>query len=102
MRKPMAMEEPRTGELERPEQGAERAGMSAFDLERNTAVCTGRLRRQKRLHLVLQHAVLDGGEELLGFCQRQPEMLDACGVLLQGDDICHRFFTAIIAAHDEL
>jgi hypothetical protein len=29
-------------------------------------------------------------------------MLDALGVLLQGDDVGNGFFMAIIAAHDEL
>src|SRR5215467_9512625 len=29
-------------------------------------------------------------------------MLEALGVLLQGDEVCHGFFTAIIAAHDQL
>jgi hypothetical protein len=77
-------------------------GMIAFDLECGTAVCAGRVRRKKRLNLLLQHALLDGGEELLGFLERQTEMLNACGVFLQGDDVCHRFFTAIIAAHDQL
>jgi hypothetical protein len=39
---------------------------------------------------------------VLGFLERQTEMLNACGVFLQDDNICHRFFTAIIAAHDQL
>jgi hypothetical protein len=29
-------------------------------------------------------------------------MLKACGILLQGDEVYHRFFMAIIAAHDQL
>jgi hypothetical protein len=34
---------------------------------------------------------------------QDPEYVDnAVGVLLQGDDVCHGFFTAIIGAHDEL
>ena len=74
----------------------------AFDLAWGTAVCAGRVRRKKRFNLLLQHAVLDGGEELCGCLERQTEMRRACGVLLQGDEVCHRFFTAIIAAHDEL
>jgi hypothetical protein len=51
---------------------------------------------------LLQHAVLDGGEELFGFLKRQTEMLKACGILLHGDEVCHCFFTSIIAAHNEL
>ena len=76
--------------------------MIAFGFEGGTAVRAGRARVEKRLHLVLQHALLDSVEELLGFLERQAEMLNACGVLLQGDDVCHRFFMAIIAAHDQL
>jgi hypothetical protein len=50
----------------------------------------------------LEHAVLDGGEELLRLYERQAQMLNACGVLLQGDEVGYRFFTAIIAAQDQL
>ena len=97
-----AMEEPWTGEPEGAKQRAERAGMKAFGLEYGTTVCTGRVRRKKRLNLLLQHALLDSGKELLGFLERQTEMFKAGGILLQGDEVGHRFFTAIIAAHDQL
>jgi hypothetical protein len=39
--------------------------------------------------------------ELLGFLERQTEMLHAGGVFLQDDEVCHRFFTAIVAAYDQ-
>jgi hypothetical protein len=52
--------------------------------------------------LVVQQAFLDRGEELFGLLERQPQMLDALGVLLQGDEVCHGFFTAIIAAQNQL
>ena len=44
----------------------------------------------------LQHAVLDGVEELLCLRERQTQMLNASVVFLQGDDIGDRFFLAII------
>src|SRR5229473_6847820 len=52
--------------------------------------------------LHVEHALLDGFEELLRLRERQAQMLDALGVLLHGDDIGDGFFMAIIAAHDQL
>src|SRR5207249_7874139 len=69
---------------------------------RGAAVRAGRAPVEKRLHLVLQQAFLDRVEELFGFPERQAQVLDALGVLLQGDDVGDSFFLAIIAAHDEL
>lgn len=54
----------------------------AFDLQRGAAVLTRRARVEKCVDLALKHAVLEGGEELLDFFERQPEMLNAGGVLL--------------------
>jgi hypothetical protein len=65
-----AVEETRAGELEGPEQRAERAGLITFDLEWGTAVCAGRVRRKKCLNLLLQHALLDSGKELFGLLER--------------------------------
>src|SRR5262249_3333508 len=97
-----AAEESWTGKLEGAKQGPERATMIAFGLEGGTAVRAGRAPVEKRIHLVVQQAFLDRGEELFSLLERQPQMLDALGVLLQGNEVCHGFFTAIIAAHDQL
>ncbi len=75
--------------------------MIAFDLERGTTVWTGRAQSKKRLDLLLQQALLGSFEELFGFLECQAQVLDALAVLLQGDDIRHGFFMAIVAAHDE-
>jgi hypothetical protein len=52
--------------------------------------------------LVLQQALLDSIQELFGLPECQAQMLDALGVLLQGDEVGDGFFMAIIAAYDEL
>ena len=96
------MEESWTGELKGAKQGTERSGLRAFGFEGGATVRAGRAAVEKCLHLVLQQAFLDRGEELFGLRERQAQMLNALGVLLQGDEVCHRFFPAIIAAHDEL
>jgi hypothetical protein len=76
--------------------------MRAFGFEGGATVRTGRAPVEKCLHLVVQQAFLDRGEELFDLLERQAQMLNALGVLLQSDEVCHRFFTAIIAAHDQL
>src|SRR5712691_3358040 len=76
--------------------------MTAFHLEWDAAVLARGARVEKRVHLSLEHALLDGFEELLRLRERQAQVLDALGVLLQGDDIGDGFFLIIIAAHDEL
>src|SRR4029453_2003797 len=76
--------------------------MIAFDLQRDAAVLARGARVEKCVDLALEHAVLDGGEELLGFLERQTEMLNAGGVLLQGDEVCHCFSPATIATHAQL
>jgi hypothetical protein len=75
--------------------------MIAFDLEGSTAVWTRRARVEKRVHLSLEHAVLDGFEELLRLRERQTQMLKASRVFLQGDDIGDGFFLAIIITNDK-
>src|SRR5438445_13371667 len=76
--------------------------MIAFGLEGSAAVWTGRARVEKSVNLLLQHASLDGVQELFGLPECQAQMLDALGVLLQGDEVGDGFFMAIVAAHDEL
>lgn len=73
-----------------------------FDLEGSTAVRAGRACIEKGVDLLLKHALLDRGEELLGFSQSQAQMLDALVVLVQGDEVGDGFFTAIIATDDQL
>jgi hypothetical protein len=51
---------------------------------------------------VVQQAFLDDIEELFGLLECQAQMLDALGVLVQGNEVCHRFFMAIITAQDQL
>ena len=72
--------------------------MIAFGFEGSAAVRAGRAPVEKRLNLVLQQAFLDRVEELFGLLECQAQMLDALGVLLQGDDVGDGFFVAIIAA----
>jgi hypothetical protein len=83
-------------------QGAERAGMGAFNLQWGAAVLASGARTENRGNLSLEHTVLDDFEELLRLRERQAEMLDASVVFLQGNDIGDGFFMALIAAHDEL
>src|SRR6267378_4054551 len=65
-------------------------------------ILTIRARVEKRVNLLLQHAVLDGVEELLRLRERQTQMLNASVVFLQGDDIGDGFFLAIIIINNEL
>ena len=76
--------------------------MIAFGFEGGAAVRAGRARVEKRINLVLQQTFLDSVQELFGLPDCQAQMLDALGVLLQGDDVGDSVFMAIIAAHDEL
>jgi len=96
------MEETGTGKFKGAKQGAERASMRAFGFEGSAAVRAGCARIEKRLNLVLEQALLDRVEELFGLLECQAQMLDALGVLPQGDDIGDGFLMAIIAAQDEL
>src|SRR6266478_1157234 len=65
-------------------------------------ILTIRARVEKRVNLLLQHAVLDGVEELLRLRERQTQMLKASRVFLQGDDIGDGFFLAIIITNNKL
>jgi hypothetical protein len=49
-----------------------------------------------------QQVTLGGAEQVFGFRQGQPEMLDALVILVQGDDIGDGFFVTLIVTHDEL
>src|SRR3989442_15588805 len=76
--------------------------MIAFGLEGSAAVWTGRARVEKSVNLLLQHASLDGVQELFGLPECQAQMLDALGVLLQGDEVGDGFFLAIIITNNKL
>src|SRR6266511_1579607 len=76
--------------------------MVAFDFEHRSTGLAMRLQGQKGVNLLLGQALLDGFEELLGFGERQAQMLDPFGILPQGDDVRHGFFAVIIGAQDEL
>ena len=69
--------------------------MVTFRLEWGTAVRARRARVQKRVDLLLEQAFLDSVEKLFGLLKRQAQVFDALRVLFQGDNVCHRFFTAI-------
>ena len=96
------MEEPRTSQIEGAKHGAERAVLIAVDRVRRPAVWTGRAGSEKRVNLALQQPVLEGFEELFGFSEGQAQMLDACVVLFQGDEVGDGGFMAIIITHNEL
>src|SRR2546427_4724937 len=76
--------------------------MIAFGLEGSAAVWTGRARVEKSVNLLLQHASLDGVQELFGLPECQAQMLDALGVLLQGDEVGDGFCLAIIITNNKL
>ena len=61
--------------------------MIAFGFEGSAAVRAGRAPVEKRVNLVEQETFLDRGEELFGLLEGQAQVLDALGVLLQGDDV---------------
>jgi hypothetical protein len=76
--------------------------MGAFDLESGPARLACTVHCQKGVYLLREHAMLDGREELFGFNKGQAPVLDALGVLLQGDNVGYGFFTALIGAQDKL
>jgi hypothetical protein len=76
--------------------------MMAFGVEGSAAVWAGCACVEKRLHLAVQQVLLESVQELFGLAECQAQMLDALGVLLQGDDVSDGFFLPIVAAHDEL
>src|SRR5215468_8931574 len=98
----VAMLQPRTRELQRAKQGAQRAAATGLELEWRPAVRTGRTRVEKGGDLLLEEVPLQDAEELFGLPQGQPEMLDALIVLVEGDDIGDDLFITLIVIHDEL
>jgi hypothetical protein len=96
------MEETWTGQLEGPKQGAERAIGIVFGLERGATIRALAVGVQIPRNLLFQQCFLDAFEELFGLGESQPEMLNTVGILLQSDNVGHRFFTAIIAVQDQL
>jgi hypothetical protein len=73
-----------------------------FHLEYGATVRTRGTCVEKCLYLLLKQVLLKSTEELFGLRQRQPEMLDASVVLLEGDDIGDGLFLTRIATYDEL
>ena len=96
------MLEPRTGERQGAEQGAKRAAAVGLELERRTAVRARRVGVEKGGDLLLEEVALEGAEEVFGFGQTQPEMLNALVVLVEGDDIGDGLFVTVIVRNDEL
>jgi hypothetical protein len=96
------MLQPRAGQLAGAKQGAKRAARVGLHLKRSTAVRTSRARVEKGVDLLLQQLSLKGAEELFGLRQRQTEVLDALGGLVEGDHIGDGFFMALIVTDDEL
>jgi hypothetical protein len=76
--------------------------MVAFGVESGPAGLAVRVQCQKGSNLLFEQLLLDGHEELLGFSNGQTQMLDTLRVLLQGGDVRHSSFLAILGAHDEL
>jgi hypothetical protein len=60
------------------------------------------MRVEEGVDLLLEQLSLEGAEELFGLGQRQPEMLDALVVLVEGDDIGDSLFMTLIVTDDEL
>jgi hypothetical protein len=60
------------------------------------------MRVEKGGNLVLQQVSLQDAEELFGFRQGQPELLDALVVFVERDHISDGFFLTLITAQDEL
>jgi hypothetical protein len=60
------------------------------------------MRVEKGVDLLLEQLSLEGAEELFGLGQRQPKMLDALVVLVEGNDIGDGLFMTFIVTDDEL
>jgi hypothetical protein len=79
-------------------QGAKRAAGAGFHLEEGTTICAGGTPVEQGIDLVLQQVSLKRAEELFGFRQGQPEMLDAVVVFVERDHIGNGLFLTLIAA----
>ena len=60
------------------------------------------MRVEKGGDLLLQDVSLEDAEELFGFGEGQPELLDALIVFGEGDDIGNRLFMTVIVTDNEL
>src|SRR4029453_5778614 len=98
----VTMFQPRTGERQGAKQGAKRFAAAGLELEGCPAVRAGRMGVEKGGDLLLEYVPLEGAEELFGLGQRQPEMLDALVVLVEGDDIGDSLFVTVIVRDNEL
>src|SRR4029434_6910167 len=96
------MFQPRTRERQGAKQGAKRFAAAGLELERCPAVRARRMRVEKGGDLLLENVPLEGAEELFGLGQRQPEMVDALMVFVEGDNIGDGLFITLIVTHDEL
>jgi hypothetical protein len=96
------MIQPRTGEGDGAEERAEAPGVLPFEAERLAAVGTLGLRGDKGGRLPLQEVVLQRGEELFGFRERQAEVLDLVARLIENDHLMDGVFLPILCTHDEL
>jgi hypothetical protein len=76
--------------------------MGAFHLQDGSTGITRAVRGQKGINLLSERALLDGGEEVLGFGKCQTQMLDTLVAFVQGDHLRHGFLAAIVATPDEL
>src|SRR5215470_16712015 len=81
------MLQPRAVQCTGAKQSAERAARVGFHLEQGTTVRAGGTWVEKGVDLLLKQVLLQGAEELFSLRQRQPEMLDASVVLVEGDHI---------------
>ena len=82
----VTMFKPRTGALQRAEQGAQQAAAGGLELARRPAVWTGRTRVEQGGDVLLEEVSLEGAEEVCGRRQGHPEMLEALVVLVEGED----------------
>ena len=98
----VTMFSPRTLELKGAKQGEKRAAAVGLELEWRGTVRARRMGVEKGVELLLEEVALEGAEELLGFGQTQPEMLNALVVLVEGDDIGDGLFVTVIVRNDEL
>jgi hypothetical protein len=91
-----------TGEGHGAKQGAQGARVGPFDPERLPTVFALGTGGDKGRGLLFHEALLQRGEDLLRFRQRQAEVLDALAGLLEDCHIGEGFFMAIVIAHHEL
>jgi len=96
------MIEPWTVELKGAEQGAKRPAAVGLQLKRRATVWARCMGVEKGGELLLEEVALEGTQELFGFGQTQPEMLNVLVVRVEGDEIGDGLFPTIIVTDDEL